>query len=145
MYEIKQVVGEDILIRYNSLKVEIDRAMEHSDGEWNASQIVTKCITDPVNFHIWEVCIDGSPVAIASTRVMYYNSFTALHITTLGGSGLYNHLTDLIEEFEAKVRGYKNIDFLEYTGRKGFLKQLTKSGWRETYTTMRKDIRGNNE
>ena len=39
MYEIKQVVGEDILIRYNNLKHEINRALEHSDGEWTHSNV----------------------------------------------------------------------------------------------------------
>jgi hypothetical protein len=50
-------------------------------------------------------------------------------------------MTDLIEEFESMVKQYKNIEYLEYTGRRGFAKQLTKAGWKEMYTTMRKDIR----
>ncbi len=80
MYEIKQITGEDILIRYNNLKHEIDRALEHSDGEWTAAQIVEAAIKEPMMYHIWEIIKDGSPVAIGTTRVITYNSFTSLHI-----------------------------------------------------------------
>jgi len=55
MYEIKQIADEDVLIRYNKLKHEIDKALEHSDGEWTAAQIVQRVISEPTMFHIWEV------------------------------------------------------------------------------------------
>jgi hypothetical protein len=143
MYEIKQIKGEDILIRYNSLKQEIDKALEHSDGEWTAAQIVEAAIKEPTMFHLWEVLMDGSPVAIATTRVITYNNFTSLHIITLGGSEIYADMPYLITEFEKMVKEYEHIDYLEYTGRRGFIKQLTKVGWNEMYVTMRKHLKEN--
>ena len=53
MYEIKQVMGEDILIRYSDLKKELERALEHSSGEWTAAQIAAKAISEPHLFQIW--------------------------------------------------------------------------------------------
>ena len=144
MYEIKQIADEDVLIRYNKLKHEIDKALEHSDGEWTAAQIVQRVISEPTMFHIWEVLKDGSPVAIASTRVVNYNNFTSLHIMTLGGNEIYDQMPDLILKFEEMVKEYEHIDVLEFTGRRGFVKQLTKVGWSERYTTMRKNLKGDN-
>jgi len=141
MYNIKQVVGEDILLRYAELKVEIDKALEHSNGEWTASQIVEMAIKESQIFHIWEVLKDGCPVAIGTTRVIEYNNFTALHIITLGGSEIYAEMPDLITDFEKMVKEYEQLDYLEYTGRRGFIKQLTKVGWDEMYVTMRKNLK----
>ena len=143
MYSIKQVVGEDILIRYNSLKVQIDKALEHSDGEWTSAQIVHQAVSDPSTFHIWEVLKDGAPIAIGTTRVIEYNNFTSLHIMTLGGSDVYDQMPALITEFEQMVKKYENIDFLEYTGRRGFIKQLKTVGWKEQYVVMRKNLKEN--
>ncbi len=143
MYSIKQVVGEDILIRYNDLKVQIDRALEHSDGEWTSAQIVHQAVSDPSMFHIWEVLKDGAPIAIGTTRVIEYNNFTSLHIITLGGSDVYSQIPSLVTEFERMVKKYENIDFLEYTGRRGLIKQLTTVGWKEMYVTMRKNLKEN--
>jgi len=141
MYTIKQIVGEDILVRYNELKVEIDKALDHSDGEWTAAQVVEAAIRDPNMFHIWEVLKDDSPICIATSRVITYNNFNSLHIITLGGSEIYAQMPDLITEFEQMIKKYEEIDYLEYTGRRGFVKQLNKVGWTERYTTMRKNLK----
>jgi len=141
MYEIKQIEGEDILIRYNELKIEIDKALEHSDGEWTAAQIVEAAIKDPTMYHLWEILMDGSPVAIATTRIINYNNFTSLHIITLGGIDIYFDMPDLITNFEEMVKEYEHIDYLEFTGRRGFIKQLNKVGWKEMYVTMRKNLK----
>ena len=140
MYEIKQIEGEDILIRYNNLKHEISRALEHSDGEWTAAQIVEAAIKEPAMYHLWEILMDGSPVAIATTRIITYNNFTSLHIITLGGKEIYAEMPYLITEFENMVKKYEHIDYLEFTGRRGFIKQLNKVGWKEMYVTMRKNL-----
>jgi hypothetical protein len=87
--------------------------------------------------------MDGSPVALATTRVITYNNFTSLHIITLGGSEIYADMPYLITEFEKMVKEYEHIDYLEYTGRRGFIKQLTKVGWNEMYVTMRKHLKEN--
>jgi hypothetical protein len=141
MYEIKQIEGEDILIRYNELKIEIDKALEHSDGEWTAAQIVEAAIKDPTMYHLWEILMDGSPVAIATTRIINYNNFTSLHIITLGGIDIYLDMPDLVTDFEEMVKEYEHIDYLEFTGRRGFIKQLNKVGWKEMYVTMRKNLK----
>ena len=143
MYKIKQIEGEDILLRYNNIKIELERALEHSSGEWTAVQIVESAIREPAMFHIWEVLEDNLPVAIASTRVIEYMNFTSLHISTLGGENIRDDLQELILIFENMIKQYPGIDFLEYTGRRGFIKQLTKVGWEEKYTTMRKSLKEN--
>ena len=143
MYEIKQVMGEDILIRYSDLKKELERALEHSSGEWTAVQIAAKAISEPHLFQLWEILKDSSPIAISSTRVMQYNNFVALHIITLGGKEIYDEMPNLITMFENMVKKYDNIDVLEYTGRRGFIKQLNTVGWKEKYTTMRKSLKEN--
>ena len=143
MYEIKQVMGEDILIRYSDLKKELERALEHSSGEWTAAQIAAKAISEPHLFQLWEIPKDSSPIAISSTRVLQYNNFVALHIITLGGQDIYDEMPQLITKFETMVKKYDNIDVLEYTGRRGFIKQLNTVGWKEKYTTMRKSLKEN--
>ena len=141
MLRIKQIEGEDILLRYKDIKQELDRALEHSDGEWTSAQIVQNAIATPSMFQIWEIQKGNHWIGIASTRVIEYMNFTALHITTLGGNGLKNDLQELILMFEDTIKKYPGIDLLEYTGRKGFVKQLTNVGWKEQYTTMRKSLK----
>ncbi len=140
---IRQIEGEDILLRYNDIKEEFDKALEHSSGEWTAAQITSKAVSEPHMFQIWEVQKGNHWIGIASTRVMYYNNFVALHIITLGGSNMYNDMPELITKFEEIVKQYDNIDVLEYTGRRGFIKQLNTVGWKEKYTTMRKSLKEN--
>jgi hypothetical protein len=141
MYTIQQVVGEDILLRYQKIKIELEKALDYSSGEWTAAQIVESAIREPVMFHIWEVLKDNLPVATGATRVIQYNNFTSLHIMTLSGSDIGEDLSHIIGLFEEIIRKYDGIDILEYTGRRGFVKHLTKVGWKERYTTMRKSLK----
>lgn len=143
MLNIRQIEGEDILLRYNDIKEEFDKALEHSSGEWTAAQITSKAVSEPHMFQIWEVQKGNHWIGIASTRVMYYNNFVALHIITLGGSNMYDDMPELITKFEEIVKQYDNIDVLEFTGRRGFIKQLNTVGWKERYTTMRKSLKEN--
>ena len=98
MLRVKQIEGEDILLRYKEIKEELDKALEHSSGEWTAA---------------------------------------------LGGSKMYDDMPQLITEFEKMIKEYESIDVLEFTGRRGFIKQLTTVGWKERYTTMRKSLKEN--
>jgi len=143
MYEIKRVEGEDVLKRYNVIKIEIDKAMVHSSREWTAAEIIKHVIAEPNLFQVWEVLEDNTTIAFATTRVLQYNNFIALHIISLGGSDIYNKIPALITIFEDMVKKHENIDVLEYTGRRGFVKQLTTVGWTEKYTTMRKSLKEN--
>tara|TARA_B100000953_G_scaffold268924_1_gene238403 strand:+ start:857 stop:1297 length:441 start_codon:yes stop_codon:yes gene_type:complete len=143
MYKIEQVLGEDILLRYKEIKIELERALKHSSGEWTSSQIVARTISEPHLFQIWEILKDNSVIGIGSTRVMQYNNFLALHIITLGSKDIYDEMPNLITIFEDIVKKYENIDVLEYTGRRGFIKQLSTVGWEEKYTTMRKSLKEN--
>ena len=140
-YEINRIDGEDILIRYNEIKIELDKALKHSDGEWTAQQVVACAIKSPLEFQIFEIKINGDIKAIASTRVINYNNFTALHIITLGGKGVYKDIPGFTKLFEDMIKEYKHIDYLEFTGRKGFAKQLSTVGWTERYVTMRKHLK----
>ena len=143
MLNIRQIEGEDILLRYNDIKEEFDKALEHSSGEWTAAQITSKAVSEPHMFQIWEVQKGNHWIGIASTRVMYYNNFVARHIINLGGSNMYDDMPELITKFEEMVKQYDNIDVLEFTGRRGFIKQLNTVGWKERYTTMRKSLKEN--
>jgi len=143
MIKIKQIKGEDILLRYNDIKVELEKALEYSSGEWTSAQIVQSAISDPAMFHIWEVQRGNNWIAIASSRVIQYNNFTSVHIMTLGGDGIKNDMSEVASVFENTIKKYEGIDVIEYTGRKGFVKQLTTVGWKERYTTMRKSLKEN--
>ena len=83
MYEIKRVEGEDVLKRYNVIKIEIDKAMVHSSREWTAAEIIKHVIAEPNLFQVWEVLEDNTTIAFATTRVLQYNNFIALHIISL--------------------------------------------------------------
>jgi hypothetical protein len=61
----------------------------------------------------------------------------------LGGKNIYDEMPNLITIFENIVKKYEIIDVLEYTGRRGFIKQLSTVGWEEKYTTMRKSLKEN--
>ena len=143
MIRIKQIKGEDILLRYNDIKVELEKALEYSSGEWTSAQIVQSAISDPAMFQIWEVQRGNNWIAIASSRVIQYNNFTSVHIMTLGGDGIKNDMSEVASVFENTIKKYEGIDVIEYTGRKGFVKQLTTVGWKERYTTMRKSLKEN--
>ena len=138
--EITQVVGEDILLKYKYLKPFIESALKHSSGEWTTQQIIQGAISDPQNFHVWEVFDDGEFVAIGTTRLIQYNNFVSLHIITLGGK-TNDKFPEWTQEFTNKISQFPEIDCLEFTGRRGLLKPLEKAGWKERYTTMRKSLK----
>lgn len=137
---IKQVTGEDILIRYNSFKPLIEAALKHSSGEWTVEQIIKGCVSDPSNFHLWEVFDDGEFVAVATTRFIQYNSFNSVHIITLGGK-TNSKMSEWTTEFATQMEKFPQVDCLEFTGRRGLLKPLEKAGWKERYTTMRLSLK----
>jgi len=143
MIKIKQIKGEDILLRYNDIKQELEKALEYSSGEWTPAQVVQSAISDPAMFQIWEVQRGNNWIAIASSRVIQYNNFTSVHIMTLGGDGIKNDMSEVANVFESIIREHEGIDMIEYTGRRGFVKQLTTAGWKEKYTTMRKSLKEN--
>ena len=143
MYEIKQIVGEDLLTRFNEIKGNIDTALVHSDGEWTSLQIVQEAISSPGIFHVWDVLKDGKSVAIATTRFIKYNSFNSIHIITLGGIA-QGDFPSWANQFEEMIKDFPQVDFLEFTGRRGLVKGLSNVGWNERYTTMRKQIKGDN-
>lgn len=144
MYTIKQILDEDLLSRFDEIKTKIDKALVYSDGEWTSYQIVKQAIANPGLFQVWDI-IDkrGQSVAIATTRFLEYNSFNSIHIITLGG--IANGDFPLwAEEFEKIIKEFPQVDYLEFTGRRGLVKGLTKVGWNEKYTTMRKQLKGDN-
>ena len=144
MYTIKQILDEGLLSRFDEIKTKIDKALVYSDGEWTSYQIVKQAIAHPGLFQVWDI-IDktGQSVAIATTRFLEYNSFNSIHIITLGG--IANGDFPLwAEEFEKIIKEFPQVDYLEFTGRRGLVKGLTKVGWNEKYTTMRKQLKGDN-
>ena len=144
MYTIKQILDEGLLSRFDEIKTKIDKALVYSDGEWTSYQIVKQAIANPGLFQVWDI-IDkqNKSVAIATTRFLEYNSFNSIHIITLGG--IANGDFPLwAEEFEKIIKEFPQVDYLEFTGRRGLVKGLTKVGWNEKYTTMRKQLKGDN-
>ena len=139
MYAIERIAGEDLLLNYERIKKSLEQALEYSDGERNATEIILSSISEPGIFQIWQIFKDGQGVALGSTRVVHYGTFTALHIITLAGETDGN-LTEWAAIFEEEMKE-QPIDMLELTGRRGFVKQLEKAGWTERYTTMRKLIK----
>jgi len=144
VYTIKQILDEELLSRFDEIKTKIDKALVYSDGEWTSYQIVKQAIANPGLFQVWDI-IDkqNKSVAIATTRFLEYNSFNSIHIITLGG--IANGDFPLwAEEFEKIIKEFPQVDYLEFTGRRGLVKGLTKVGWNEKYTTMRKQLKGDN-
>ena len=139
MYTIQRIVGEDLLLNYQAIKTELEKALEYSDGERSAAQIILNSVSQPQIYQIWQVYKDGKGVALGSTRVVQYEGFAALHIITLAGD-TDGDLTEWAAMFEQEMKN-ESIDMLELTGRKGFVKQLEKAGGTERYTTMRKLIK----
>ena len=141
MYTIKQITGEDLLTRFNEIKDNIDIALVHSDGEWTSFQIVKEAISNPGLFQVWDILKDDTSVAIATTRFIEYNSFNSIHIITLGGLA-EGDFPQWALKFEDMVKEFPQVDYLEFTGRRGLVRGLSKVGWNERYTTMRKQIKG---
>ena len=139
MYTIQRIVGEDLLLNYKIIKTKLEKALEYSDGERSAAQIILNSVSQPQIYQIWQIFNDGKGVALGSTRVVQYEGFTALHIITLAGETDGN-LSEWSAIFEEEMKE-QPIDMLELTGRRGFVKQLEKAGWSERYTTMRKLIK----
>ena len=137
---IVQVVGEDILTKYNQLKPMIDSALVHSSGEWTTQQIIQGAISDPQNMHVWEVFDSGELVAVGTTRLIRYNNFVSMHIITLGGKTM-GKFPEWTTKFTEMMKKFPQIDCLEFTGRRGLLKPLERAGWLERYTTMRLSLK----
>ena len=139
MYTIQRIVGENLLLNYQTIKTELEKALEYSDGDRNAAQIILDSISNPQIYQIWQIFNDGKGVALGSTRVVKYAGFRALHIITLAGE-TDGDLCEWAAIFEKEMEE-QPIDMLEITGRRGFVKQLKEAGWTERYTTMRKTIK----
>ena len=139
MYTIQRIVGENLLLNYQTIKTELEKALEYSDGDRNATQIILDSISNPQIYQIWQIFNDGKGVALGSTRVVKYAGFRALHIITLAGE-TDGDLCEWAAIFEKEMEE-QPIDMLEITGRRGFVKQLKEAGWTERYTTMRKLIK----
>jgi len=139
MYTIQRILGENLLLNYQTIKTELEKALEYSDGDRNASQIILDSISNPQIYQIWQIFKEGKGVALGSTRVVQYAGFRALHIITLAGE-TDGDLCEWAAIFEEEMKE-QPIDMLELTGRKGFVKQLEEAGWTERYTTMRKLIK----
>lgn len=137
---IKMLTSEEILEQYAGIKPEIDKALEHCSGEWTSTQIITSCVSDPSNFHIWSVYDGQERIARASTRFIQYNNFTSLHIITVGGKS-NGKMPEWSEVFIELLKEYPQLDCVECTGRRGLLKPLIKAGWSERYTTIRKSLK----
>jgi|TARA_R110002167_G_scaffold22234_2_gene79851 hypothetical protein len=139
MYGIERITGENLLLNYKIIKTKLEKALEYSDGERSAAQIILNSVSQPQIYQIWQIFNDGKGVALGSTRVVQYEGFTALHIITLAGE-TDGDLSEWSAIFEEEMKE-QPIDMLELTGRRGFVKQLEKAGWTERYTTMRKLIK----
>jgi hypothetical protein len=139
MYTIQRILGENLLLNYEVIRNELQKALEYSDGDRNAAQIILDSISNPQIYQIWGVYKDSNRVALGSTRVVKYAGFRALHIITLAGETDGN-LSEWAAIFEKEMEE-QPIDMLEITGRRGFVKQLKEAGWTERYTTMRKSIK----
>jgi len=139
MYTIQRILGENLLLNYQTIKTELEKALEYSDGDRSAPQIILDSISNPQIYQIWQIFKEGKGVALGSTRVVKYAGFRALHIITLAGE-TDGDLSEWAAIFEEEMKE-QPIDMLELTGRKGFVKQLEKAGWTERYTTMRKLIK----
>ena len=139
MYTIQRILGENLLLNYKVIKTQLEKALEYSDGDRNAAQIILDSISNPQIYQIWQIFKEGKGVALGSTRVVKYAGFRALHIITLAGK-TDGDLLEWAAIFEEEMKE-QPIDMLELTGRKGFVKQLEKAGWTERYTTMRKLIK----
>ena len=139
MYTIQRIVGENLLLNYQTIKTELEKALEYSDGERSAAQIILNSVSQPQIYQIWQISNEGKGVALGSTRVVKYAGFRALHIITLAGE-TDGDLSEWAAIFEEEMKE-QPIDMLELTGRRGFVKQLEKAGWSERYTTMRKLIK----
>ena len=142
MYNITQIKDEDLLSRFDEIKTNIDKALFYSDGEWTSFEIVKEAISNPGIFQVWDIVNkNNESVAIATTRFISYNSFNSVHIITLGGVA-QGDFPIWAEEFEKIIKQFPQVDYLEFTGRRGLVKGLTKVGWNERYTTMRKQLKG---
>jgi len=139
MYTIQRILGENLLLNYEVIRNELQKALEYSDGDRNAAQIILDSISNPQIYQIWGVYKDSNRVALGSTRVVKYAGFRALHIITLAGE-TDGDLSEWAAIFEEEMKE-QPIDMLELTGRRGFVKQLEEAGWTERYTTMRKLIK----
>ena len=139
MYTIQRILGENLLLNYQIIKTELEKALEYSDGDRSAPQIILDSISNPQIYQIWQIFKEGKGVALGSTRVVQYAGFRALHIITLAGE-TDGDLSEWAAIFEEEMKE-QPIDMLELTGRRGFVKQLKEAGWTERYTTMRKLIK----
>ena len=82
MYGIERITGENLLLNYKIIKTKLEKALEYSDGDRSAAQIILNSVSQPQIYQIWQIFNDGKGVALGSTRVVQYEGFTALHIIT---------------------------------------------------------------
>ncbi len=142
MFDIRPLSSDECIENWSDLSCYLNKALSHSRGEWTTNDILKNVLVSPNVYHVWEVTNNsGNVVAIASTRIVRYNHFDALHIIALTSVG--NDEMDEWEDYavealnavksKAKEAG---LDRIEFAGRKGWLKKLKSLGWKEQYITM---------
>lgn len=130
------LVPDECIDRWEFIRQHLDKALVHSQGEWSANDILKKVLSDSKSFHIWEVTQDDKVVAIATTRIVYYNHYDVLRIFTLANVGdakWTDYQEDALDKI-AQVAKEVGLKRLEFIGRQGWERRL--KDWNLLHVTM---------
>lgn len=137
--EIKQLVGEDIVLRWDVLKPKIDQALLHGAGSTDSYLLLLQCLDRRAQCWISEDEF-GTIHAVAITRIECYDTFNGVAIVAAYCPDklkyLMSNFLSKIEDFAQMIECKRVIIY----GRRGWLRQLKNHGYSEPYTVVSKEV-----
>lgn len=112
----------------------VSAACEYADGLIEARHILDEI--ERAERQLWVVCLDGTPAAVATTRIdVHPTGIRVLSVPTVGGSGMDLWLGPLVDTLRRYARAQGCVG-LEGCGRRGWTRALKKHGWQERCVTV---------
>ena len=122
----------------------LEKAIEHSDGEYLIEDIYSGLLDGRLN--LWVGCSEERKriVFAGVTSLIGYPQYNALLISHIGSetNEFMRHIKDMWNENSELMKYIKlnNVKKVEILGRSGWLRALSKVGFKKSYTALTKDI-----
>lgn len=117
----------------------LKKATDMSEGRYELADLGNKLITDP-DWHLWLVFEPGLKIVAAITSTFtFYPQGKFLHGQFLGGTRLEEWQDQFCDVFDNWGRDH-DCTAVEFTGRTGWAKKLSRNGYREVFRIYQRDL-----
>jgi len=131
------VPKEKVALIWDDIKDEIQRALDHAQGEEELQDVKNK-LEEGV-YGLLVIFIEDNLKGVVTVQFMNYPQIRALRVVTISGHDYFKWQVPLHEYLEkwAKEQGMQRIEAMV---RKGQIRALAPLGYKPAYTFMTKDI-----